>query len=36
MCAWVYEFDKFYNYVKVIPQKLNLFEKGEIINIITN
>lgn len=31
ICAWIYEYEKYYNYVKVFPQKLS---KEEIIKII--
>jgi len=34
ICAWIYEREKFYNYIKVYPQKLSLEEKQEIINKI--
>jgi hypothetical protein len=36
ICAWVYESEKFYDYVKVKPQKLNKEEKELIINKIKN
>jgi len=34
ICSWIYEHKKFYNYVKVYPQKLSLEEKEKIIKII--
>lgn len=34
ICAWIYEREAYYNYVKVIPQKLSREEKGKIINKI--
>lgn len=36
ICAWIYEKEKFYNYVKVIPQKLSKQEKENIINKIND
>lgn len=36
ICAWIYERDKFYNYVIVKPQKLTQEEKLNIINKIKN
>lgn len=36
ICAWIYEYKNYYNYVKVYPQKLILNEKKEIINKIKN
>jgi MoaA/NifB/PqqE/SkfB family radical SAM enzyme len=36
ICWWVYEKDKFYNYVKVKPQKLTKQEKEKIIYKIKN
>lgn len=34
ICAWIYEKENYYNYVKVIPQKLSIQEKEKIINKI--
>lgn len=34
ICAWVYEKDKYYNYIKVVPQKINKDEKENIIKKI--
>lgn len=34
ICAWIYEREAYYNYVKVFPQKLSLEEKQEIISNI--
>lgn len=34
ICSWVYEHNKFYNYVNVYPQKLNIEEKEKIIKKI--
>jgi MoaA/NifB/PqqE/SkfB family radical SAM enzyme len=34
ICSWVYEYTKFYNYVKVYPQKVNLEERKKIIKKI--
>lgn len=34
ICSWIYEREKFYNYVKVYPQKLTLQEKEKIIQKI--
>lgn len=34
ICAWIYEREKYYNYVKVKAQKLSLEEKKEIISFI--
>lgn len=36
ICAWVYEKDKYYHYVKVQPQILTEYEKQNIINKIKN
>lgn len=36
ICAWIYEYKKFYNYVKVKPQKLSKIEKENIIYKIKN
>lgn len=36
ICAWIYEKDQFYNYVKIIPQKLSLKQKENIIKKIKN
>jgi len=34
ICSWIYEYKKFYNYVKVYPQKLSRKEKENIIKKI--
>lgn len=34
ICSWVYEMEKFYNYVNVYPQILNIEEKKEIVDKI--
>lgn len=34
ICSWVYEWEKYYNYVDVYPQKLTLSEKQKIIELI--
>lgn len=34
ICSWIYEYDKYYNYVKVIPQKLSKDKLENIINKI--
>ncbi len=34
ICSWIYEYKKFYNYVKVNPQKLSKEEKEKIIKMI--
>ena len=36
ICAWIYEYEKYYNYIKVIPQKLSIEEKENIIKKITH
>lgn len=36
ICAWIYEREKFYNYVKVYPWKLTQEEKQSLINRIKN
>ncbi len=34
ICSWVYEYERYYNFVKVYPQKLEKKEKQEIIDKI--
>jgi len=34
ICSWIYEYEKFYNYVNVYPQNLSLEEKKKIIEKI--
>jgi MoaA/NifB/PqqE/SkfB family radical SAM enzyme len=34
ICAWIYEYKKYYNYVKVTPQKMSVEEKESIIKKI--
>jgi hypothetical protein len=34
ICSWVYEYEKFYNYVNVYPQKLTKDERKKIIDDI--
>jgi len=34
ICSWIYEYEKFYDFVKVYPQKLSLIEKEDIIKKI--
>jgi len=34
ICSWIYERNKYYDYVKVYPQKLDILEKQRIVNII--
>lgn len=34
ICAWIYEYENYYNYVRVIPQKLSKEEKENIIKKI--
>lgn len=36
ICAWIYEREKYYNYVEIKPQKLSKEEKKSIINKIKN
>ncbi len=36
ICSWIYEYDKYYNYVKVIPQKISKEEFEKIILKIKN
>lgn len=36
ICAWIYEYKKFYNYVKVYPQNLSKEDKEKLIKKIKN